>query len=85
MTYINNDKPSDLEFEHHAIDCINKVTNRLELANEVERLKTGLSLVIVWFFVLLLLVRVFVIFNTVKLDVHSRRAELDILRYRGGT
>lgn len=85
VTYINNDKASDLEFELHAIDGINKVNNRLELANEVEGLKNGISFVFLWFFILLLLVSVFVIFNTVKLAVHSRRAEIDIMRYIGGT
>lgn len=82
---IINDKASDLEFELHAIDGINKVNNRLELANEVEGLKNGISFVFLWFFILLLLVSVFVIFNTVKLAVHSRRAEIDIMRYIGGT
>ena len=58
VTYINNDKASDLEFELHAIDGINKVNNRLELANEVEGLKNGISFVFLWFFILLLLVSV---------------------------
>lgn len=85
VTYNDNEKASDLEFELHSIDGVTKVNNRLDLAGEVEGLKNGISFVFLWFFILLLLVSVFVIFNTVKLAVHSRRAEIDIMRYIGGT
>ena len=61
------------------------MNNRLDLASDAEGLKNGISFVFLWFFVLLLLVSIFVIFNTVKLAVHSRRAEIDIMRYIGGT
>lgn len=85
VTYNDNEKASQLEFSLHSISGISKVNNRLELAGQVESLKNGISIVFLWFFVLLLLVSVFVIFNTVKLAVHSRRAEIDIMRYIGGT
>ena len=85
VTYNDNEGASALEFELHSIDGVTKVNNRLELANEVEGLKNGISFVFLWFFILLLMVSLFVIFNTVKLAVHSRRAEIDIMRYIGGT
>ena len=85
VTYIDNDAASELEYELHSIEGVTKVNNRLDLANEAEGFKNGISFVFLWFFVLLLLVSVFVIFNTVKLAVHSRRAEIDIMRYIGGT
>lgn len=85
VTYIDNEGASELEYDLHAIEGVTKVNNRLDLANEVEGLKNGISFVFLWFFILLLLVSVFVIFNTVKLAVHSRRAEIDIMRYIGGT
>lgn len=85
VTYNDNEKASELEFDLHSIEGVVKVNNRLELANEAEGLKNGISVVFVWFFVLLLSVSLFVIFNTVKLAVHSRRAEIDIMRYIGAT
>lgn len=85
VTYIDNDAASELEYELHSIEGVTKVNNRLDLTNEAEGFKNGISFVFLWFFVLLLLVSVFVIFNTVKLAVHSRRAEIDIMRYIGGT
>ncbi len=85
VTYIDNEHASELEYNLHSIEGVTKVNNRLDLANEVEGFKNGISFVFLWFFILLLLVSVFVIFNTVKLAVHSRRAEIDIMRYIGGT
>ena len=62
-----------------------KVNNRVDYAATIENFKSGLSFVFVWFFVLLLAVSVFVIFNTIKLAVHGRRNEISIMRFIGAT
>ena len=66
VTYIDNDAASELEYELHSIEGVTKVNNRLDLANEAEGFKNGISFVFLWF-------------------LHSRRAEIDIMRYIGGT
>ena len=55
VTYIDNDAASELEYELHSIEGVTKVNNRLDLANEAEGFKNGISFVFLWFFVLLLL------------------------------
>ena len=85
ITYIDNAKVADLEYEIGKIDGIANSNNRTDLAMQIEEVKNGISLVLVWFMVILFLVSIFVIVNTIKLAVHSRRAEISIMRYVGAT
>ncbi len=85
ITYIDNEKVSELDYQLRQIDGIIKVNNRFELATSLERLKSGVMLVFVWFLVILAIVSVFIIINTVKLSVFARRHEISIMRYVGAT
>ncbi len=85
ITYKDNALVNELEYELTRIPGIKKVNNRLDYAVTVENFKNGTSFVFVWFFALLLAVSIFVIFNTVKLAVHSRREEISIMRFIGAT
>ena len=38
-----------------------------------------------WFLLILLVVSVFIIVNTIKLSVHARRNEINVMRYIGAT
>ena len=71
VTYIDNDKVSELDYQLRQIDGITKVNNRL--------------LVFVWFLIILAVVSIFIIINTIKLSVFSRRNEISIMRYVGAT
>ena len=62
-----------------------KVNNRLDLATKIEGFKRGVMLVFVWFLVILGVVSVFIIINTIKLSVFSRRNEISIMQYVGAT
>lgn len=42
-------------------------------------------LVFVWFLIILAVVSIFIIINTIKLSVFSRRNEISIMRYVGAT
>ncbi|MCI8387237.1 MAG: ABC transporter permease [Clostridiales bacterium] len=85
ITYIDNEKASTTNYQVNHIDGVAKSNFRLELAQTIERVKSGISLVLVWFMAILFFVSLFVIINTIKLAVHSRRSEIAIMRYVGAT
>ncbi|MBO7376742.1 MAG: ABC transporter permease [Clostridia bacterium] len=85
VTYSDGDAVNALEFSLRSIPGVTKVNNRLDYATKVASFKRGMSAVFVWFFVLLFAVSIFVIFNTIKLAVHGRRNEIDVMRYMGAT
>ena len=85
VTYIDNDKVSELDYQLRQIDGITKVNNRFELATTLENFKSGIMLVFVWFLIILAVVSIFIIINTIKLSVFSRRNEISIMRYVGAT
>jgi cell division transport system permease protein len=85
VSYKDTAGANKLEYDLLQINGVMKVNNRVDYAATIENFKGGLSFVFVWFFVLLLAVSVFVIFNTIKLAVHGRRTEISIMRFIGAT
>lgn len=85
ITYIETEKVPELDYQLTLIDGIVKVNNRLDLATMIENFKSGVMLVFVWFLAILVVVSVFIIVNTIKLSVFSRRHEISIMRYVGAT
>lgn len=85
ITYKDNSKVYTLESGLHAIPGVEKVNNRIEYAVKVENFRKGVSFVFIWFFVLLFAVSIFVIFNTIRIAVHGRKTEIDIMRYIGAS
>ena len=85
ITYIDTDKVPELDYQLSLIDGIEKVNNRLDLAATIESFKSGIMLVFVWFLAILAVVSIFIIINTIKLSVFSRRNEISIMRYVGAT
>ncbi|MBR5447591.1 MAG: permease-like cell division protein FtsX [Clostridia bacterium] len=85
VTYNDNSKASTLYYQLTQIDGIYKVNNRLNVANTIESIKNGISLVGIWFLAILLIVSIFVIVNTIKLAVFARRTEIEIMRYIGAS
>ena len=85
VTYEDNSKVPELAYQIKQIEGVRKVRNNLELANKIEGLKNGIMLVFVWFLAILFVVSVFIIINTIKLSVFSRRKEISIMRYIGAT
>lgn len=85
ITYADNSKVSTLVFHLGTIDGVAKISNRLDLAVSIEKVKSGVSTVLIWFMLILFVVTIFVIINTIKLAVHNRRAEITIMRYIGAT
>lgn len=85
ITYRDNSKVPELDYQIRQIEGIRKVRNNLELANKIESIKHGIMLVFIWFLAILFVVSVFIIINTIKLSVFSRRKEISIMRYIGAT
>jgi len=85
ITYTQNDKVTELDYQLRQIDGVIKVNDNLKLATSIENIKSGVLLIFTWFLAILAIVSVFIIINTVKLSVFSRRSEISIMRYVGAT
>ncbi len=85
ITYKDISKATTLEYQLSEIEGISKVIFHLDLAMQIDSFKSGMTLVFTWFLVLLFVVSIFVIINTIKLAVHSRRNEINVMRYIGAT
>ena len=85
ITYTENDKVVELDYQLKHMEGIAKVNNRLDLATKIESFKRGVMLVFIWFLVILGVVSFFIIMNTIKVSVFSRRNEISIMQYVGAT
>ncbi len=85
IKYIDNAKVATLEFNLNEMDGIRKVNNRQDLAMSLENLKDGISMIFIWFLVVLFVVSVFIIINTIKLAVNSHMEEIRVMKYIGAS
>ncbi len=86
ITYKENDDISELRYNlEHMTGLIYRVDCREDIADTIENVRSGVVFVFVWFLVILLVVSMFVIINTIKLAVFSRRQEIAVMRYVGAT
>ena len=86
ITYEDNSKASTTVYQVNHIDGIAKVNFRLDLVTTIEKIKSGISLVLIWFMAILFVVSIFVIINTIKLAVPLESApSITIMRYVGAT
>lgn len=85
VTPKSSDKVMDISYNIKMIEGVRTVNDRRDLANMMQSLKNGIMLIFSWFLIVLFIVSVFVIINTVKLSVYSRKNEIGIMRYVGAT
>lgn len=85
ITYEDISRATTLEYQLGEIEGISKIIFRLDLAAQIDSFKSGVTLIFVWFLVLLFVVSLFVIINTIKIAVHARRNEINVMRYIGAT
>lgn len=64
---------------------IESIRNSSEIAQNIENLKSVITVGGSWLMILLIVVSVFVISNTIKITYHSRELEIGIMRYIGAT
>lgn len=75
----------NLESQLRNIEGVRKINSVYQTAKTVDSFKNGVMLVAVWFLVILFVVSIFVIINTIRLAVYSRRHEISVMRYVGAT
>jgi len=85
ISYYDNDKVATLIYQLNQIDGIYKIRDRSDVAERIDSLKSGIIVVFSWFMILLFVVSIFIIMNTVKLAVFTRKQEISIMRYVGAT
>ena len=86
ITYVTEEGVATLQYElSNQIEGVRKVNARLDLAKTVEKFKSGVQLIFIWFLAILFVVTIFIIINTIKLALHSRRHEISVMRYVGAT
>lgn len=75
----------NLESQLRGLEGVRKINSVYQTARMVDSFKNGVMLVFIWFLVILFVVSIFVIINTIKLAVYSRRHEISVMRYVGAT
>lgn len=92
ITYSDSSKVNDITYQirnmneqEDTLGSVDKINDRREVAEKIDEVKGIVSLVCSWLLVLLLVVSVFIIMNTIKLAVASRRQEIFIMRYVGAS
>lgn len=75
----------ELEAQLRSIEGVRRINSVYQVARTLDNLKNGIMLVFLWFLIILFVVSIFVIINTIKLAVYSRRSEISVMRYVGAT
>ena len=76
---------STLVYELEHIDGVKKVSNRSDIASDIENVKNGVMRVFIGFLAVLFVVSVFIIINAIRATVQSRSKEITVMRYVGAT
>ncbi len=74
-----------IERDGNQIAPIDKVRSHAEIAVVMQNMKEGITQIFVGFMLILFVVSLFIIINTIRLAVFSRRKEISIMRYVGAT
>lgn len=91
LTYFNSEKVESISSAIWSINAIlekqaiKTVKGYEQLVNTISSVRNGVMYVFSWFLIILVIVSVFIIINTVKLSVYSRRQEIMIMSYVGAT
>lgn len=86
ITYDSMEQADTLEYDLNHLDGrIYRVVYRADVTESIQSVRSVLVLVFTWFLVILFVVSFFVIVNTVKLAVYSRKEEISVMSYVGAT
>ena len=85
VVYTDNERVTTLDYELKQLEGVRKVNSRLDIAATVGSLESGITLVFIWFTIILTVVCMLVVYNTIKLSVYARREEIAIMRYIGAS
>ena len=76
---------SEVQKEIMQLDFVKKITSRDDTMKTLVTLGNGIRIASGIILLLLVLISIFIISNTIKLTVHSRRKEISIMKYVGAT
>lgn len=79
------DKVSNIIEQVEGLEGVESIENQQELMNTISSVVRGIRLVGVILFTILVAVSIFLIMNTTKLTVYSRRKEVGIMKFVGAT
>ncbi len=85
ITYIDAEKVTSISYNLRQIEGVRKTNDQVDLANMMTSFKSGIMFIFICFLAVLFVVSIFVIINTVKLSVYSRKDEISVMRYMGAT
>ncbi len=85
VTYSDNSKVPDLVHQLKSLEGVRKINNRYDLAKKIENFKHTIMMIFIWFLAILFIVSLFIIVNTIKLALSSRKREIEIMRYVGAS
>lgn len=85
IQYEDNNYVGELMYNIAAIDGVRKISNRADLAIKFENFKNGITWIFISFFIILFITGFFVIVNTIKMSLHSRRYDIVVMKYIGAT
>ncbi len=85
ITYVDSEKITSITYSLRQIEGVRETKDQIDLANMITSFKNGVTVIFVWFLAVLFVITIFVIINTVKLSVYSRKSEIGIMRYMGAT
>ena len=85
VTYSDNSKVPDLVHQLNSLPGVRKINNRYDLAKKIENFKNTVMMIFAWFLAILFIVSLFIIVNTIKLALSSRKREIEIMRYVGAS
>ena len=71
--------------EIEALDNIDTVRNNADLAKKLDTISNGISIIAIIIIAVLFAISLFIISNTIKLTVYSRRLEISIMKSVGAT
>ena len=76
---------SDVSDKASAIEGVTRVNNHQNAIATIETLSRVVRHISVWIVAIFALISIFIISNTIKLTVHNRRREINIMKYIGAT
>ncbi len=85
ITLTDLDLNNNVQNQISQIDHITEINSSNQTINVLGKITRGVRIVTFAILVILVLISIFIITNTIKLTVHSRRKEISIMKYVGAT
>ncbi len=85
LTLTNVKKAEQVAEAARRIEGVEAVSNRQDIINQVLSITSAVKHVSAWLLVILAIISIFIISNTIKLGMFSRRKEINIMKFVGAT